>query len=159
LLATAITAISDRLPDSSRLLGLSTLERGAVLVRDLFRQVRREERGELAATLMRDAKHLPFAVELIRWLRPQAARPDRAVLTPEECDAAGQVAADRLLDVWCSGDPFGKLSEKVAASLHVCALYGDGEALRDCLRRRIEEDLATAFVLMRAFLGRAWSMD
>jgi hypothetical protein len=67
---------------------------------------------------MRDAQHLPFAVEVIRWLRPQDDHLDRAVLTREECDAAGAVLAERLLDVWCSGEPFTQLSEGFA-SLHV----------------------------------------
>jgi hypothetical protein len=159
-LAMVITAVSDRFPDASGLLGLSTLDRAAILVRDLLGQVRREERSELAAALMRDAQHLPFAVEVIRWLRPQDDHLDRPVLTREECDDAGHVLADRLLDVWCSGDPFTPLSGKVSASLHVCAIYGDGDALRDCLRRRISsDDLSFAFALMRSFLGRAWSLE
>lgn len=158
-LAMAVTAVSDQFPDASGFLGLSTLERAAILVRDLLGQVRREERGELAAALMRDAQHLPFAVEVIRWLRPQDDDRHRVVLTREECDAAGRVLAGRLIAVWCSGDPLTRLSRKVSASLHVCAIYGDGEALRDCLRRRIDDDLALAFALMRSFLGQAWSME
>lgn len=48
---------------------------------------------------------------------------------------------------------------RIAGSLHVYAVYGDGEALRNCLRRRIDDDLASVFALMRSFLGRAWSME
>lgn len=159
-LAIVVTTVSDRFPDVSGFLGLSTLERAAILVRDLLGRVRREERGELAAALMRDTQHLPFAVEVIRWLRPQDDdRRDRAVLTQDECDAAGRVLADRLVDVWCFSDPFTRLSRKAAASLHVCATYGDGDALRDCLRRRIDDDLTFALALMRSFLGQAWSME
>jgi hypothetical protein len=158
-LAMVVAAVSDQFPDASGFLGLSTLDRAAVLVRDLLGQVRPEERGELAAELMRDAQHLPFAVEVIRWLRPQDDHLDRAVLTREECDAAGRILADRLLDVWCSGDPFTQLSGRTSSSLHVCAIYGDGDALRECLRGRIRDDLEAAFALMRSFLGRAWSLE
>lgn len=156
-LARVITAVSGRFSEASGFLGLSTLERAAILVRDLLGQVRREERAELAAMLMSEAQHLPFAVEVIRWLRPQGDDDRRAVLTREECDAAGRVLADRLLDLWCSGDPFAALARKAASGLHVCAIYGDGDALRQCLHRRIEADLALALALMRAFLGQAWT--
>jgi hypothetical protein len=158
-LALVVTGLSDRFPDVSGFLRLSTLERAAVLLRDLLGQVVVDERGDLAATLMRDAQHLPFAVELLRWLRPQDDHQDRAVLTMEACEAAGRVLAGRLLEVWCAGDPFTRLARKAAASLHVCATYGDGDALRDCLRRRIDDDIAFAFALMRSFLGQSWSMD
>ncbi|MFI5710566.1 P-loop NTPase fold protein [Kribbella sp. NPDC051620] len=158
-LAMVITGLSDRFPDVSGFLGLSTLERAAVLVRDLLGQVAVDERGDLATSLVRDAQHLPFAVELLRWLRPQADHQERAVLSMEACEAAGQVLADRLLEVWCAGDPFTRLARKASASLHVCALYGDGEALRNCLRSRIDDDVAFAFALMRSFLGQSWSID
>ncbi len=156
-LAMVVTAVSDRFPDASGFLGLSTLDRAAILVRDLLGRVRREERAELAAKLMHDAQHLPFAVEVIRWLRPQDDDRDRA-LTRDECDAAGRVLADRLLDVWCSGDPFTRLARKASSSLHVCAIYGDGDG-DDCLRRRIDDELSFALALMRSFLGQAWSME
>lgn len=155
-LSRVITAVSGGFSDVSGFLGLSGLERAAILVRDLLGQVRREERAHLATMLMSEAQHLPFAVEVIRWLRPQGD--DRsAVLTLGECDAAGRVLADRLLDVWCSEDPFASLARKAAAGLHVCAIYGDGDALRQCLRRRIYADLAFALALMRAFLSQAWT--
>ncbi len=158
-LAMVVTHFSDRLSDESGFLGLSDLERAAVLVRDLLGRVVDDERSDLAATLMRDTQHLPFAVELLRWLRPQDDHQDRAVLTMEDCDAAGRVLADRLLEVWCAGDPFEQLGRKVAAALHVCAIYGDGAAMRQCLRRRTEDDVTFATALMRSFLGQSWSMD
>jgi hypothetical protein len=156
-LARVITAVSNRFPDVSGFLGLSTLERAAILVRDLLGQVRREERTEIATILMSEAQHLPFAVEVIRWLRPQGDDDRHAVLTREECNAAGRVLADRLLDLWCSGDPFAVLARKAASGLHVCAIYGDGDAVRQCLQRRMEADLSFALALMRAFLGQAWT--
>jgi hypothetical protein len=155
-LSRVITAVSGGFPDAAGFLGLSALERAAILVRDLLGQVRREERSDLAAMLMSEAQHLPFAVEVIRWLQPQGDD-GSAVLTPDECDAAGNFLAARLLDVWCSGDPFAVLARKAAAGLHVCAIYGDGDALRQCLRRRVDADLAFALALMRAFLGQAWT--
>ncbi len=158
-LAMTVASLSDRFPDAAGFLALSPLERAAVLVRDLLGQVVIDERGDLAAALMRDAQHLPFAVELLRWLRPQAERKDRAVLTMEACEAAGRVLADRLLEVWCAGDPFTRLARKASASLHMCAVYGDGDALRECLRRRIDADISFAFALMRSFLGQSWSLD
>lgn len=158
-LARAITAVSDRMPNTAGFLGLSTRDRAAVLVRDLIGQVHLDERGQLAAGLVRDAEHLPFAIEVIRWLRPQESHMDRAVLTREECDAAGRGLADRLVRVWCSGEPFTEFSDKVAASLHVCTSYGDGDAVRDCLRRRISEDLSEVFGIMQAFTGTAWSLE
>lgn len=158
-LAMVVTAVSDRFSDVSGFLGLSMLERAAILVRDLLCRVRPADRGELAAALMRDSQHLPFAVELIRWLRPQDDDGDRAVLTTEQCDATGRVLAPRLLDVWCSGNPFDRLARKAAISLHVVALYGDADALRECLRRRIDDDLGFALALARAFLGQAWSAE
>lgn len=158
-LAQVVTAMSARFPDASGFLGLSALERAALLVKDLVGRVRTGDRGELAVSLMRECEHLPFAVEVIRWLRPQDDEGDRAVITMAECDAAGRVLADRLLNAWCSSDPFAALGNKAAASLHVCAIYGDAVALRDCLRRQIDEDQSFAFALMRTFLGRAWSME
>ena len=158
-LAVIVVSLSDRFPDGPGFLALSPLERAAVLVRDLLGRLDVEKRGEFAATLMRDAQHLPFAVELIRWLRPQADRPDRAVLTMDACEAAGRILADRLLEVWCAGDPFTRLARKAAASLHVCAIYGDGDALRECLRAHIDDDITFALVLMRSFLGHSWSLD
>jgi hypothetical protein len=92
-------AVSDQFSDASGVLGLPTLDRAAILVRDLIGRVSRAERAELVAALMRDAQHLPFAVEVIRWLQPQDDDPDRAVVSREECAAAGGVLADRLLDV------------------------------------------------------------
>jgi hypothetical protein len=157
-LAMAVTLGGDRFSSASGFLGLSNLDRAAVLVRDLLGRVPTEERGQLATALIRTAP-LPFGVELVRWLRPQEAHTDRAVLTLAECEATGRVLADRLLNAWCSGDPFKLLADKAAASLHVCALYGDVVSLRACLRNRIEEDLDFAVVLMRSFLGQAWSMD
>lgn len=154
--ARVMTAVSGQFPDTSGFLGLSTLERAAILVRDLLGQVRPEERADFAAMLISEAQHLPFAVEVIRWLRPQGDD-RRDVLTPDECDAAGRILAVRLLDLWCSGDPFAGLARKAAAGLHLCAIYGHGDALRQCLHRRIDAELAFAFALMRAFLGQEWT--
>ena len=158
-LALVVSEFSDRFPDVGGFLGLSSLERAALLVRDLIGQVRLAARGDLVSALVRDCTHLPFAIELIRWLRPQNDKDDRAVISGAECDDAGRVLAARILDAWQSSGTFESLGSRVASSLHVCALYGDPSALKERLRQQVEDDPATAFALMRAFLPRAWSME
>jgi len=156
-LAHVLAACSDRLSDVGGFLGLSALERAAMLVRDLIGQVPRDDRANLILDLFREGQHLPFLIHLIGWLRPQADAPERAVVTAAECDRAGQVLAGRLLTLWRSGGAFRTLGSTIGASLHVCAIYGDRSALQDCLQRLINDDFGAAFALMRAFLGRAWN--
>lgn len=100
---------------------------------------------------------IPFAVELLRWVRPQ----DDVVktLTVEQTAEAGRLLVERIVPVWEGDDPFTTFGKGTAGTLHVWAVYGDREALRGCLARRIAADPSDAFRLMGAFLGQAWSME
>lgn len=159
-LALIVALVSQELSDRPAVFGLSTFERAAILVRDLFRQVEAAIRGELAVTLVGEPYAPAFSVELIRWLRPskdEAA--ETAVLTESEANTAGRVLADRLQAIWQSDDPFHQLARKAAAALHVCSVYGDGDRLRELLRHQIENDVNFAVNLMRTFVGQSWSME
>jgi hypothetical protein len=154
-LAGCVSLHAHRFSTQSGFLGLSELERAAILVRDLIRQTAEDERGGLVVELMESAPRLPFAIELIRWLRPQERDLERAVIDQRTCDEAGAVVARRVIEAWRQPDALDRLEGAVAASMHVAALYGERGALRTVLAERAG-DVTSAVELLRAFLGRSW---
>ncbi|GEA82240.1 KAP family P-loop NTPase fold protein [Cellulomonas uda] len=154
-LAACVSLHAHRFSTRSGFLGLSELERAAILVRDLIRQTPEDERRGFVRELMAAAPRLPFAIDLIRWLRPQERDPERAVVDQDTCDEAGAVLAARVLEAWGQPDVLDRLEGAVAASMRVAAAYGDREALRRVLAERAG-DATSAVELMRAFLGRSW---
>ena len=156
-LALLLSAFSDLFPDHSGFLALSVMERAALLTSRLLERVVPEDRLEVASAVMSTAQHIPFAVEVVRWLRPQ----DGVVktLTLEETASVGALLSERIVPVWEDGDPFTAFAKGTAGTLHVWALYGDRDQLRAGVSRRIAADLTDAFRLMGAFLGQSWSME
>jgi KAP family P-loop domain len=156
-LALLLSAFSDLFPDQSGFLALSLMERAALLTSRLLERVGAEDRLEVASAAVSTAKSVPFAVEVMRWLRPQ----DGVVktLTLEETAAVGALLAERIIPVWKDDDPFIVFAKGAAGTLHIWALYGDRDQLRACLSDRIAADVTDAFRLMGAFLGRSWSME
>ncbi len=151
------SAVSERLPDQSGFLGLSVMERAALLASKLLERVVPENRPEAVASVMQSSASIPFAVELLRWVQPQ--EDVVKTLTLDQTAEAGRLLVERIVPVWEGDDPFLTFGKGAAGTLHVWAEYGDHEALRACLGRRIAADLADAFRLMGAFLGQAWSME
>ncbi len=156
-LALLLSAFSDLLPDESGFLALSLMERAALLTSRLLERVVAEDRLEVASAIMSAGQSIPFAVEVVRWLRPQ----DGVVktLTLEETAAVGALLSERIAPVWEDDDPFAVFAKGTAGTLHIWGLYGDRDQLRACLSRRITADVTDAFRLMGAFLGQSWSME
>lgn len=156
-LVVLLAAYSNLLPDQSGFMGLSTMERAALLASKLVERIKRDERLEVIAAVMKAAKSIPFAVEVLRWVRPQDG--EVKTLTLEETAEAGRLLVERIIPVWEGDDPFAALGKGVAGTLHVWALYGDVAELRACLACLIGADVSNAFRLMGGFLGQAWSME
>ncbi|HVA07664.1 MAG TPA: P-loop NTPase fold protein [Acidimicrobiales bacterium] len=156
-LVVLLAAFSDLLPDHSGFMSLSTMERAALLASKLVERLAPEERLGVVAAVMKAAQSIPFAVELVRWIRPQDG--EVKTLTLEETAKAGRLLLERIIPVWEGDDPFSALGKGVAGTLHVWVLYGDADELRACLARLIGADISNAFRLMGAFLGQAWSME
>jgi hypothetical protein len=97
-LALLLSAFSDLLPDQSSFLALSLMERAALLTSRLLERVVAEDRLEVASAIMSASQSIPFAVEVVRWLRPQ----DGVVktLTLEETAAVGALLSQRIAPVW-----------------------------------------------------------
>jgi hypothetical protein len=157
-LALLLTTFSDVLPDVGGFIALSTLERAALLTRRLIERVPQEERLGLTVEIMRSAQHIPFAVEVLRWVRP-GDDAESSVLTTEEDIEVGRVLAERIASLWESSDPFAVLRSGAARTLHVWGIYGDLAALRDRLAAMVKADMTILFQLLSAFLGRSWSME
>jgi hypothetical protein len=152
-----LAAFSDRFPDRSGFLRLSPMERAALLASRLLERVAPEERVDVTSTVMSSARSIPFAVEVLRWVRPQEG--GVTTLTLEQTAEVGRILVERVVRVWEGEDPFAALGRGAAGTLHVSALYGDLDQLRACLSRRIAADLTDALRLMAAFLGQSWSME
>lgn len=156
-LVTLLGALSDVLLDQPAFLGLSTLERAALLAAKLVERLAPEERLEVVAALVRASPSIPFAVEVLRWVRPQDDEVKR--LTLDETTEAGRLLVERIIPALEGDDPFGALGKRPAGALHVWSLYGEAADLRTRLADLIANDLSNAFRLMGAFLGQAWSME
>lgn len=156
-LVALLAALSDLLPDQSVFLGLTTLERAALLASKLVERLAPGERLEVVAAVVRASPSIPFAVEVLRWVRPQDD--EVKTLTLEETTKAGRLLVERIIPVLEGDEPFGTLGKRLAGALHVCALYGEAADLRARLASLIAADLSNAFRLMGAFLGQAWSME
>lgn len=156
-LALLLAMFSDLLPDQSGFLALSTMQRAALLTSKLIERVAPEERLDVVAAVMKSAKSVPFAVEVLRWVRPKDD--DVRILLPEEAAEAGRLLLERITPVWEEDDPFSAFRKAAPTTLHLWALYGDARELRACLARRIAGNVSDAFRLMGAFLGQAWSME
>lgn len=150
-------AFSDRFRDRAQFLGLSTMERGALLASRLLERVDAENRVDVASTMVSSAASIPFAVEVLRWVRPQEGQVP--TLTLEQTADVAAVLVERVVEVWEGDDPFANLGRGAAETLHIWGTYGDLDQLRASLSRRIAADLSDAFRLMTAFLGHAWSME
>lgn len=151
-----LAAFSDHFPDRSGFLTLSTMERAALLVSRLLMRVAPEDRLDVTSTVMTSARHIPLAVEVLRWVRPQD---DQATtLTLEQTAEVGNTLVARVVPVWEGEDPFTTFGRAAGRTLRVWAVYGDPDQLRSCLSRRIAADLTDAFRLMEVFLGQSWSM-
>lgn len=157
--ALLISAAADVFSHESGFLGLSQMERAALLVRDLIGRVSSDDRGELVDELMRSSPHLPFATTLIQWLRPQDDDGPAPVIGMDDCIRAGGLLAERALEAWRRPGAFASLNGAVAASLHVIGLYGDRDTLVTLLSEKVRADRQVALDLLRAFLGRSWAMD
>ncbi len=156
-LSLLLAAFSDRFPNRSGFLTLSTMERAALLTSRLFERVAPEDRLDVTSTVLSSAPSIPFAVEVLRWVRPQQG--EVTILTLEQTAEVGRILVERVITVWEGEDPFAVLGRGASGTLHVWAIYGDLDELRACLSRRIAADLTDAFRLMAAFLGQSWSME
>lgn len=157
-LALLIATFSDTLPNVGGFLALSAMGNAALLTSRLIERVPPDERLDLVIEIMRSAKHIPFAVEVVRWVRPHDGDTDVKVLTAEQDAEAGRVLADRIAEAWNGDDPFATLGAGVSGTLYVWGIYGDIAQLRDHLAGRIRRDLTDTFQLMTAFLGQSWSV-
>jgi hypothetical protein len=151
-----LAMFGDQFPDRGGFLTLSTMERAALLASRLVERVAPEARLDVAAAVMRSGQ-IPFAVEVLRWIRPQEA--EVTALTMEQTDEVGKILVARIAPIWEREDPFATFGSGIARTLHVWAIYGHIDQLRACLARRIAASPTEIFQLMGGFLGRSWSME
>ena len=156
-LVVLIASFSAMLSDQSGFLGLSTMERAALLASKAVERLAPDERFEVVAAVVTAADSIPFAVDLLRWVQPRDG--EVKSLSPEETVTVGKLLVERIVPVWEGDDAFATLGMGVPGTLHTWAIYGDLHELRLCLARLIDVDIANAFRLMGAFLGQSWSLD
>jgi predicted KAP-like P-loop ATPase len=146
--------------DAPGVLGLSTMERAALLVTKLLKEV--EPRLQVSKALLEATEPLTFALELFRWMNPRPASEEPetdAPTDPFDMTVLGPTMATRIATYWAGDAAIDSLGRRTGMALYFWKTYGEPHAVTSYLSTRLDAEPESTILLIATTLGRAWSME
>lgn len=160
--ASVICLFANAFTDTPGFMGLSTMERAALLVTKLLKDVEPEPRLQATKALLEAIEPLAFALELFRRMSPRPAseepEPD-APPDPFDMTVLGPTMATRIATYWAGDAAIDSLGRRTGMALYFWKTYGEPDAVTSYFTTRLETEPESTILLIATTLGRAWSME
>ncbi|MBN9620986.1 MAG: hypothetical protein J0H43_14850 [Actinobacteria bacterium] len=160
--AFVICLLASNLADASGFEGLSTMERAALLVTGLLKELEPEPRLQVSKAFLEAIEPLAFVLELFRWMNPRPASEETEPGTstdPFAMAVLGPTMATRIAAYWAGDAPIDGLGRRTGMALYFWSAYGEPDAVTSYFRTRLRDEPESTMLLIATTLGRAWSME
>lgn len=148
--------------DAPGFVGLSTMERAALLVTKLLKEVGPEPRLQVSNALLQATEPVAFALELFRWMNPRPASKEPEADAPPDpfnMTVLGPIMAMRIATYWAENPAIDSLGRRTGSALYFWRIHGEPDAVTSYFTTRLEAEPESTILLIATTLGRAWSME
>lgn len=156
-MALGLCKLGDIFPNPEALFSFYTpFSRVASFIADAIKIVSVEDRLELAHQIVQASQPLAFGAEIIRWIRPGEESPQ--AFSEEEEGSLFNELADRIA-LASRQTNFLMDSKNGSGLLWIWWKYRSAEEVELYLTGALKEDPNQAILLLKCFVGTAWSMS
>jgi len=155
-LTLALCGLGGLFPKPEAVFSLSTpFSRAASFIADALNIVPDQSRLTLAYEIVQNAEPLIFGAEIIRWLRTGE---EPKAISDEEADGLFSILANRIATMSKETNIITD-SKSGGSLLWIWLEYGESEEVERYLTELISGDPQQAILLLKCFVGTAWSMS
>lgn len=160
-LATSIAALSGALPTFDGMTYFSSPAlQGAILVRNLLKQIPPESRKDAAVRAAASAGSLSFMADLLRWLSSDKEDKDPLLREAEDQQMRDAIATEMLKRLAKLGQPIFETEPKSAEKILSAVGWGLGEArVKEYTSSWLQISPASVEALLMSYVPSAWTVE